>query len=116
MNYFRFVAEEVREILASLGVRSLSEIIGRTEYLEVARRARPPGSASSISTPILSDAGSQRDAPQFCTTPRTRPSTRASSPSAWCATCCRRSRRKSGGEWRYELKQLQPLDRRAPLG
>src|SRR5882724_10293827 len=35
INYFRFVAEEVREILASLGVRTLAELIGRTGYLEV---------------------------------------------------------------------------------
>src|SRR5271166_3625559 len=35
MNYFRFVAEEVREIMASLGVRSIAEIIGRTELLAV---------------------------------------------------------------------------------
>ncbi len=34
INYFRFVAEEVREILAQLGFRSLDEIIGRFDLLE----------------------------------------------------------------------------------
>ncbi|MEK1949475.1 MAG: glutamate synthase-related protein, partial [Ensifer adhaerens] len=34
INYFFFVAEEVREILASLGVRRLDEIIGASELLE----------------------------------------------------------------------------------
>ncbi len=33
MNLFSFIAEEVREILASLGARSLHEIIGRTDLL-----------------------------------------------------------------------------------
>ncbi len=33
VNLFSFVAEEVREILASLGVRSINEVIGRTEFL-----------------------------------------------------------------------------------
>ncbi|TRX55886.1 glutamate synthase large subunit [Thalassomonas sp. M1454] len=33
MNYFRFVAQEVREILASLGVPSLQDLIGRTDLL-----------------------------------------------------------------------------------
>ncbi len=33
VNLFSFVAEEVREILASLGARSLNEIIGRTDLL-----------------------------------------------------------------------------------
>ena len=34
MNYFRFVAEDVRAQLAQLGVRSLAEIIGRTDLLQ----------------------------------------------------------------------------------
>ena len=34
INFFFFVAEEVRRILASLGVRSLDELIGRTELLD----------------------------------------------------------------------------------
>jgi glutamate synthase (NADPH/NADH) large chain len=35
MNYFTFVAEEVRETLAMLGYRSLDEVIGKTELLEI---------------------------------------------------------------------------------
>jgi glutamate synthase (NADPH/NADH) large chain len=37
INYFFFVAEELREIMASLGVRRVDELIGRTELLD----ARP---------------------------------------------------------------------------
>ncbi|MFN4163083.1 MAG: glutamate synthase-related protein, partial [Ferrovibrio sp.] len=33
VNLFSFIAEEVREILAALGVKSLNEIIGRTDLL-----------------------------------------------------------------------------------
>jgi glutamate synthase domain-containing protein 2/glutamate synthase domain-containing protein 1/glutamate synthase domain-containing protein 3 len=35
INYFRFVAQELREIMAALGVRSIDEMIGRTELLEL---------------------------------------------------------------------------------
>jgi glutamate synthase (NADPH/NADH) large chain len=35
VNFFRFVADEVREILASLGLRSLDEAIGHAEMLDV---------------------------------------------------------------------------------
>ncbi|MBC3765225.1 glutamate synthase large subunit [Neptunicella marina] len=35
MNYFKFIAQEVREIMAELGVRKLDELIGRTELLEI---------------------------------------------------------------------------------
>lgn len=38
VNLFSFIAEEVREILASLGVRSLNEIIGRTDLLSQVSR------------------------------------------------------------------------------
>jgi glutamate synthase (NADPH/NADH) large chain len=37
INYFFFVAEEVRQILASLGARTLDEIIGATEFIDQAR-------------------------------------------------------------------------------
>jgi glutamate synthase (NADPH/NADH) large chain len=38
VNLFSFIAEEVREILAQLGVRSLAEIIGRTDLLHQVSR------------------------------------------------------------------------------
>lgn len=33
VNFMRFIAEEVREIMAELGFRTVNEMIGRTEYL-----------------------------------------------------------------------------------
>ncbi len=36
INYFFFVAEEVREIMAKLGFRTVNEMIGRTDRLETA--------------------------------------------------------------------------------
>ena len=35
MNYFKFIAQDVREILAQLGVEKLTDLIGRTELLEI---------------------------------------------------------------------------------
>ncbi len=35
VNYFFLVAEEARELMAQLGVRSFSELIGRTELLDI---------------------------------------------------------------------------------
>ncbi len=40
--YFTHVAEEVRELLASLGARTLQEIVGRTEWLEREERPERP--------------------------------------------------------------------------
>tara|TARA_B100001996_G_scaffold347535_1_gene305125 strand:- start:2243 stop:5245 length:3003 start_codon:yes stop_codon:yes gene_type:complete len=41
VNFFTFVAKEVREILASLGYKSLNEIIGRTDLLTQVSRGSP---------------------------------------------------------------------------
>ncbi|MCG2714577.1 MAG: glutamate synthase large subunit, partial [Candidatus Omnitrophica bacterium] len=35
INYFCFVAQELREIMSCLGIRSVDEMVGRTEFLEL---------------------------------------------------------------------------------
>jgi glutamate synthase domain-containing protein 2/glutamate synthase domain-containing protein 3 len=35
VNYFNFVAEELREIMAKLGIRKIEDMIGKTELLEI---------------------------------------------------------------------------------
>ncbi len=35
INYFNFLAEEIRELMAELGFRSLDEMIGQTQYLQM---------------------------------------------------------------------------------
>jgi glutamate synthase (NADPH/NADH) large chain len=35
INYFKFLAEEVREIMAQLGIRKFNDLIGRTDLLKV---------------------------------------------------------------------------------
>lgn len=40
VNYMRFVAEEIREIMAELGFRTMEEMVGRTDVLTVGDRAK----------------------------------------------------------------------------
>ena len=65
INLFSFIAEEVREILASLGAHSLTEIIGRTDLLTQVSRGSAHLDDLDLN-PILAkgDAG---DLPQYCT-------------------------------------------------
>ncbi len=35
MNFMRFVAQELREIMAGLGIRSVAELVGRSDFLKV---------------------------------------------------------------------------------
>jgi glutamate synthase (ferredoxin) len=37
VNFFRFIAEEVREYLAAMGYRSLDEVVGRSDLLDMRR-------------------------------------------------------------------------------
>ena len=41
VNLFKFIAQEVREILAQIGFKSLNEIIGRTDLLRQVSKASP---------------------------------------------------------------------------
>jgi glutamate synthase (NADPH) large chain len=105
INYFRFVAEEVRELLATLGVRSLEEIIGRTEYLEVQRGATAKQRKLDLA-PILSTAGLGAAAPQFCTTAANAPFDRGELAERMVRDMLPAIENRSGGEWSYELKNF----------
>ncbi len=53
VNFFEFIAQEVREYLAQLGYRSLDEIIGRRELLDVERAVRHWKASGLDLTPVL---------------------------------------------------------------
>jgi len=64
VNLFTFVAEEVREILADLGFRSLDEVIGRTDLLrQVSRGASNLDDLDFNPLLVQADPG---DNPRFC--------------------------------------------------
>ncbi|MGF1609937.1 MAG: glutamate synthase large subunit, partial [Kiloniellales bacterium] len=65
VNLFSFMAEEVREILASLGARSLREVTGRTDLLAQVSRGASRLDDLDLN-PILATAD-PGDEPQFCT-------------------------------------------------
>jgi glutamate synthase (NADPH/NADH) large chain/glutamate synthase (ferredoxin) len=70
VNYFTFVAEEVREYLASLGYRGLEEITGRVDLL--APKGLPEGhrGRSLILEAILADVDPANLSPRHCIQPR----------------------------------------------
>ncbi|MBM7702071.1 glutamate synthase large subunit [Metabacillus iocasae] len=48
VNYMRFVAEEVRELMAQLGFKTVDEMVGRTDVLKVSERAKAHWKASHL--------------------------------------------------------------------
>ncbi|MDM4772423.1 glutamate synthase large subunit [Solimonas sp. SE-A11] len=65
MNYFRFVAEETREWLAAIGVRSLNELIGRTDLMEISAGESDKQNNLDLS-PLLSAAGMAHESGHSC--------------------------------------------------
>ena len=65
MNYFRFVAEETREWLAAIGVRSLNELIGRTDLMEISAGESDKQNNLDLS-PLLSAAGMVHSSGHSC--------------------------------------------------
>ncbi len=65
MNYFKFIAREVRELLAKLGCRKLTDVIGRTDLFETLAGSTPKQNKLDLS-PILSDGGVAKDKARYC--------------------------------------------------
>ncbi len=64
VNLFKFVAMEVREILASLGYKSINEIIGRTDLLSQVNKGSPNLDDLDLN-PLLVQADPGEN-PRFC--------------------------------------------------
>jgi glutamate synthase (NADPH) large chain len=105
MNYFRFVAQEVREILASLGVRTLQDVIGHTEYLRILEGETPKQRKLDL-TPVLSTAGLTQEAPQFCVTPSNTPFDKGELAERMVKDMLQAIEGKTGGTWSYEVRNF----------
>ncbi len=53
VNFMRFVAQEVREIMAGLGFRTIEEMVGRTDVLTVSKRAKAHWKAKHLDVKAL---------------------------------------------------------------
>ena len=69
-TYFEFVAEEVRELLAELGFRTLAEAIGAVDALDVAPAIDHFKASGLDLTPILHAATSPWEQDRYCTKPQ----------------------------------------------
>jgi len=101
-NYFRFVAEETREIMASLGVSKLEDLIGHTELLEVILGSSPSQQKLNLA-PILSDGGVDADLPRFCSAERNEPWDKGELAEQMVSDCLDAIEHSSGGEFSYEI-------------
>ncbi len=105
MNYFRFVAQESREWLARLGVKTLAEVIGRTDLLRIL-----PGETAKQQRldlrPVLSDGGVPRDKPQYCQLPSNAPFDKGELAEQMVTDALPAIEAKRGGEFRYAVRNV----------
>ncbi|HET9122000.1 MAG TPA: glutamate synthase large subunit, partial [Acidiferrobacteraceae bacterium] len=76
IHYFQFVAEEMRQWMARLGVRTVDELIGRVDLLTLRPGETPRQRRLSLGQ-IVSDAGISAQRPQYCQVKRNTPFDRA---------------------------------------
>ena len=105
IHYFRFVAEEVREWLARLGVARLEDLIGRTDLLTVAPGDTDRQKRLDLS-PLLSDAGVPKDKPQFCLSPRNAPFDQGELAERMVQDMLPAIYAGTGGEFHYEVRNV----------
>ena len=68
VNFMEFVAEEVRELLAELGLRSIEEAVGRVDLLDTAYAVSHWKAESLDLNPILHPTELPEGIPRHCTT------------------------------------------------
>ncbi len=102
-NYFQFLAQEVREWLAFLGIHSLKELIGRTDLLEIL-----PGQGDKQTSldlePILASAGELKQKPRFGTNIYNAPADKGLLANRMLEETLTAIKSNSGGSFSYPVK------------
>ncbi|RMD70719.1 MAG: glutamate synthase large subunit, partial [Gammaproteobacteria bacterium] len=104
-RYFRFVAQEVREWMARLGVRRLEDLIGRTDLLSLADGQTDKQSKLDL-TPILAEPEEAKGKPKFCQVERNVPFDKGELAEQMVRDMLPAIESKTGGEWSYAIKNV----------
>ena len=105
INFFRFIAEETRHLMAELGVRKFEELIGRVDLLDLREGDTRKQSRLDLA-PIISDDGLSKDAPQFCTDLRNEPFDTGELAEEMVAATLPAIESKSGGKFAFEIRNF----------
>ncbi|MEL7187479.1 MAG: glutamate synthase large subunit, partial [Pseudomonadota bacterium] len=102
INFFRFIAEETRHLMAELGVRKLEDLIGRVDLLEL-HEGETERQARLDLSPIISTEGLVDGAPQYCTDLRNEPFDKGLLAEEMVAATLPAIESKSGGKFAFEI-------------
>jgi len=101
-NFFRFVAEEAREWMAKLGVRSLDELVGRVDLLEVLEGSSDKQRKLDLS-PILHSDDFLASKPQTCQVAKNEPYDKGELAEKMVAAMLPAIENKQGGEFAFDI-------------
>ncbi|MCH2041338.1 MAG: glutamate synthase large subunit [Saccharospirillaceae bacterium] len=101
-NYFRFVAEEIRGWMASVGVRTMEELVGRTDLLEMLQGSTAKQRNLDL-TPIISNDQIPADKPHTCEVDRNRPYDEGLLAERMVEETLSAIENKAGGEFEYHI-------------
>ena len=102
MNFFRFVAEETRELLAQIGVRSIDELVGRVDLIEVMEGFTDKHKALDLA-PILASSHVPADKPQVCGVARNEPFDKGALAERMVEETAEAIAGKTGGEFSFKV-------------
>jgi glutamate synthase (NADPH/NADH) large chain len=105
-NYFKFVARECRELMAAMGVRSLAELIGQAQLLEIL-----PGTTAKQRKldlrPLLANSALVTGSAQYCLDPRNEPFDKGALAEQMLRDMRAAIDGKLGGEFSYAVSNFQ---------
>jgi len=102
MNFFKFVAEEVREWMASLGVRTFDELVGRVDLLECIEGNTDKHKHLDLSPIIYSDDYLETK-PQICSVEKNEPFDKGEKAELMVAELLPTIEAKTGGEFNFHI-------------
>ena len=105
INFFRFVAEEVRQRMAELGVARFEDLIGRTDLIELLEGDTVRQSRLDLS-PIVSADGLAKNVSQFCTSAKNEPFDKGELAELMVEACLPSIEQKTGGRFGFEVQNF----------
>jgi glutamate synthase (NADPH) large chain len=102
MNFFKFVAEETREWMARLGVRTLGELVGRVDLLKIIEGETTKQQQLDLS-PIIYTDDYLATKPQVCAVSKNEPFDKGETAEAMVRVVLPAIEAKSGGEFEFNV-------------
>ncbi len=105
INYFKFIVQEVRELMAMLGCRKLTDLIGRTDLLQIMEGITDKQKALDL-TPLLDDAGVDKNLPSYCVEDKNEPFDKGELAEQMVKDTLDAIENKRGGEFSYQVENI----------